>query len=278
MTQDPFMKHSYLIGCCVLVALAAGAAAAHLTIRHEQLPLFDSARHRSVPIDLYVRPDAEFESRIGVRRLPVAIINQGNTVGSDEYCFIADVFAARGYLVASIQHDLPTDPPLSMSGSPYLGRLPQYQRGLADIKFVIGKLRKLYPDADYARLTLIGHSNGGDVSVFYAADHPKSVATLITLDNLRVPLDIAQARTLSFRSLGGAFKPDIGVVPGRAEQKQDGIEVVMTGAPHTELSDRGPTKLKEWIADELSRFLDDHSPQPKRRTVLFPEPSPGIPV
>ena len=258
--------------------LAAGAATAHLTVLHERLPLFDSTRHRSVPVDLYVRSDAELESLIGLNRLPVAVISQGNTVASNEYSFIADVFAARGYLVASIQHDLPTDPPLSMSGSPYVGRLARYQRGAANIEFAIGRLRKLYPDADYTKLTLIGHSNGGDVSVFYAADHPKTVTTLITLDNLRVPLDIVQAETLSFRSLGGVFKPDIGVVPNRTEQKRDGIEVVMTGAPHTDLSDRGPAKLKDRIVSELSRFLSNHRHRPKRQPIFVPEPSPGVPI
>ena len=37
----------------------------------------------------------------------LAIISNGNTVKATEYSFLANVLAARGYLVASIQQDLP---------------------------------------------------------------------------------------------------------------------------------------------------------------------------
>jgi hypothetical protein len=50
----------------------------------------------------------------------------------------ANVFAARGYLAVSIQHDLPTDAPIvTKVGEPYVGRLPQYQRGVANIRFAV---------------------------------------------------------------------------------------------------------------------------------------------
>jgi hypothetical protein len=56
-------------------------------------------------------------------KLPVAIISNGNTVRNTEYSFLANVLAARGYLAASVQQDLPTDPPLMTKvGQPYVGR------------------------------------------------------------------------------------------------------------------------------------------------------------
>ncbi len=106
--------------------------------------------------------------------------------------------------------------------------------------------------------------------MFYAADHPNSVVRLITPDNLRVPLDFVRAKILSFRSLGGQFTPDPGVVPNAAEQKKDDIEIVKTGAPHTDLSDRGPETLKERLAGELDQFLGDDRPLPKRPPVSVP--------
>ena len=48
----------------------------------------------------------------GLIKLPVAVINHGNTVKHTEYSFLSNVFAARGYLVVAPQHDLPTDPPM----------------------------------------------------------------------------------------------------------------------------------------------------------------------
>jgi len=55
----------------------------------------------------------------------VAILNHGNTVKFTEYSFLANVFAARGYLAISIQHDLPTDAPMVAAHltSPLLGEV-----------------------------------------------------------------------------------------------------------------------------------------------------------
>ena len=71
-----------------------------------------------------MRRDYEMKADAGYWKLPVAIISNGNTVKNTEYSFLANVFAARGYLVASIQQDLPTDPPLMTKvGLPYVGRV-----------------------------------------------------------------------------------------------------------------------------------------------------------
>jgi hypothetical protein len=82
---------------------------------------------------------------------------------------------------------------------------------------------------------------------------------------------------ISFRSNGGAFKPDPGVVPSEADCEKDGIQVVMTGAPHTDLSDRGPDDLKTRIADRLAQFLDDDKAPPKRPNLVTAQYSPGAP-
>src|SRR5437762_8359959 len=119
-------------------------------IRHETLNLLDSARQRPVAVDLAVRRDFEMKADAGYWKLPVAIISHGNTVKNTEYSFLANVFAARGYLVASIQHDLPTDAPLmTKEGLLYVGRLKVYERGEANILFAISEIRKIVPNADY---------------------------------------------------------------------------------------------------------------------------------
>ena len=143
-------------------------------IRHETLNLFDTARQRPVAVDLAVRWDYEMKADAGYWKLPVAIISNGNTVKNTEYSFLANVFAARGYLVASIQQDLPTDPPLMTKvGLPYVGRRGVYEKGEANILFVIRQLKKLQPNADYNHLTLVGHSNGGDIAMYFAKQHPR---------------------------------------------------------------------------------------------------------
>jgi predicted dienelactone hydrolase len=101
-----------LLSLCVLVA-AAYFTASKWAIRHQMLTFTDPARdNRLVAVDIAVRRDKEFQANAGMIKLPVAILNHGNTVKFTEYSFLANLFAARGYLVVSIQHDLPTDAPM----------------------------------------------------------------------------------------------------------------------------------------------------------------------
>ena len=102
------MKKAFVALACVC-ALVGGVyfAASKWAIRHETLNFFDAARQRPVAVDLAVRRDYEMKANDGYWRLPVAVISNGNTVKNTEYSFLANVFAARGYLVASIQQDIP---------------------------------------------------------------------------------------------------------------------------------------------------------------------------
>jgi len=254
------MKRASVILACLCV-LAAGEyfAVSRWAIRHETLNLVDAARQRPVSVDLAVRRDYEMKADSGLWKLPIAIISNGNTVKNTEYSFLADALAARGYLVASIQQDLPTDPPLMTHvGMPYVGRREVYMRCEANILFVLGELQKRQPHAEFDHLTLVGHSNGGDVSMYVAKQHPELVSKIITLDNLRVPFVLSdKMKILSFRSKDPHFRTDPGVLPPPSRTKSDGIDIVDTGALHTELSDRGPNSVKEKIQATLDKFLRD---------------------
>src|ERR1700727_1626655 len=195
----------------------------------------------------------------GTRKLPVAIISNGNTVKNTEYSLLENVLAARGYLVASIQQDLPSDPPLvTKIGMPYVGRLDVYKRGEANILFVVDELKKIEPNANYDHLTLVGHSNGGDIAMYTAKEHPGLVSKVITLDNLRVPfVHSNKLKILSFRSQDPNFKTDPGVLPTPEQAKADDIDIVKTKFQHTDMSDRGPDSVKEKIQETLDHFLSD---------------------
>jgi len=254
------MRKAFAILACLCV-LAAGEyfAISKWAIRHETLDLYDAARQRPVSVDIAVRRDYEMKADKGFGKLPIAIISNGNTVKNTEYSFLADVLAARGYLVASIQQDLPTDPPLMTKvGMPYVGRRGVYMRCEANILFVLRELQKREPHAEFDHLTLVGHSNGGDVSMYVANQHPELVSKVITLDNLRVPFVLSKSlKILSFRSKDPHFRTDPGVLPSPAQAKRDGIDIINTGALHTELSDRGPDSVKEKIQATLDKFLRD---------------------
>jgi hypothetical protein len=254
------MKKATAALACVC-ALVGGVyfAASKWAIRHQTLTLFDAARQRPVAVDLAVRRDYEMKAEAGYWKLPVAVISNGNTVKNTEYSFLANVLAARGYLVASIQQDLPTDPPLMTKvGLPYVGRRAVYERGEANILFVLKQLKTLQPNADYDHLTLVGHSNGGDISMFCAKRHPELVTRVITLDNLRVPFVLAEKlKILSFRSKDPNFRTDPGVLPTPEQAKAGGIDIVATKFQHTDMSDRGPDRMKEQIQATLDHFLGD---------------------
>jgi hypothetical protein len=255
------MKRGIIVLACTCVALGAGYfSISKWAIRHETLNLVDTTRNRPVTVDLAVRGDYEMKADAGFWKLPVAIISHGNTVKNTEYSFLANVFAARGYLVASVQHDLPSDAPLmTKEGSLYVGRLKVYERGEANILFAIGELKKIQPNADYQHLTLVGHSNGGDISMFFAQQHPELVRRVVTLDNLRVPFVTGDKalKILSFRSHDPHFKTDPGVLPSDSRAKEAGIDIVKTEAQHTDMSDRGPDSVKESIQNLLDKFLGD---------------------
>jgi pimeloyl-ACP methyl ester carboxylesterase len=255
-------------GIVILASLTVLVAVGYLTIskwaiRHETITFYDASRNnRPVAVDIAVRGDKEMQANAGMITLPVAILNHGNTVKFTEYSFLANVFAARGYIVISIQHDLPTDPPMvTKVGELYVGRQPQYLRGVANIRFAVAEMQKLQPNADYEHLTIVGHSAGADISMYFAKLHPELVKRVVALDNLRVPfITDGRFKILSFRSKDPVFKTDPGVIPSEEMCEKAGITVVRTDFQHNDMRDTGPDTAKESIQGMLDKFIDDDSP------------------
>jgi hypothetical protein len=255
-------------GITILLSLCAVVAIGYFTaskwaIRHEMLTFNDPVRgNRLVAVDLAVRRDKELQANAGMIKLPVAILNHGNTVKFTEYSFLANLFAARGYMVVSIQHDLPTDAPMvTKVGELYVGRQPQYERDIANIRFAIDEMKQVQPNADYDHLTMVGHSMGADVSLYFAKMYPDQIKKVVTLDNLRVPfMTDGRFKILSFRSSDPVFKPDPGVIPDAEICEKAGITVVRTGFQHNDMRDTGPDEAKASIQDMVDKFLDDESP------------------
>jgi hypothetical protein len=255
-------------GITILVSLCAVGTVAYFTaskwaIRHETVTFYDATRNnRPVAVDIAVRRDKEMQANAGMITLPVAILNHGNTVKFTEYSFLANVLAMRGYISISIQHDLPTDPPMvTKVGELYVGRQPQYLRGVANIKFAVEEMKQVQPNADYDHLTVVGHSAGADISMYFAKLHPEQVKKVVTLDNLRVPfITDGRFKILSFRSKDPQFKTDPGVIPPEEECEKAGITVVRTGFQHNDMRDTGPDVAKESIQNMLDQFIADDSP------------------
>ena len=251
----------------ITVFLSAGAlvtvsyfTVSKWAIRHESFTFYDPDRdNRPVAVDIAIRRDKQMQADAGIIKLPVAVFNHGNTVKNTEYSFLANVMAARGYEVVSIQHDLPTDPPMvTKVGELYVGRLAQIQRGVANIRFAVEEMKKLQPNADYDHLTVVGHSMGGDITMYFAKQYPDEVKKVVTLDNLRVPfITSGKFKILSFRSKDPQFKTDPGVIPSDEECEKLGITVVKTTFQHNDMRDTGPEQAKASIQGMLDKFLSD---------------------
>ena len=275
-------------GIAVLLSVGALVTLAYFTaskwaIRHETITFYDSDRdNRPVAVNIAVRRDKEMQADAGMLKLPVAVLNHGNTVKFTEYSFLTNVFAMRGYLAISIQHDLPTDAPMvTKVGELYVGRLPQIERGVANIKFAVAEMQKLQPAADYDHLTVVGHSMGGDITMYFAKQYPERVRKVVTLDNLRVPfVTSGKFKILSFRSKDPQFKTDPGVLPDADECNKAGITVVNTAFQHNDMRDTGSEEAKASIQGMLDKFLAESDAselapvETRAQTYIAPGPVP----
>ena len=279
-------------GITVLVSVGALFTVGYFTavkwaIHNETLTFYDASRdNRPVAVDIAVRRDKEMQANAGMIELPVAVLNHGNTVKFTEYSFLANVFAARGYLSISIQHDLPTDPPMvTKVGELYVGRQPQYLRGVANIRFAVEQMKTVQPNADYDHLTLVGHSAGADISMYFARLHPELVKKVVALDNLRVPfVTSGKFKILSFRSKDPQFKADPGVIPREEQRNKAGITVVQTPYRHNDMRDTGSEEAKTSIQAMLDKFLVETESEvapvePSTPYIIEPGPvTPYVPV
>ncbi|WP_460457366.1 alpha/beta fold hydrolase [Arenimonas alkanexedens] len=197
------------------------------------------------------------------------LLSPGYGIPHTGYGFLATHLSRQGYVVIAVQHDLPSDPPLAGKGDLITLRTPAWERGADNLRFVKNEMSEAFPDNDWSDLTLIGHSNGGDISSFLLQASPDFATTLITLDHRRVPLprDPALA-VLSIRA--SDFPADPGVLPSETEDRPGNACVVeIPNSRHNEMHDGGPAELKSQIKDLIDQFLRSEAKEKGRKPALF---------
>jgi len=108
----------------------------------------------------------------------------------------------------------------------------------------------------YHNLVLIGHSNGGDMCMLFAQQHPQLVAKVISLDNRRMPFPrTAHPRIYSLRS---SDQPaDEGVLPTAEEQAQYHMRIIqLPNTMHNDMGDHGTDEQKQEIVRYILEFLN----------------------
>lgn len=215
-----------------------------LKAKEEALELFDKTRQRLVPVLIY-SPSEPSDTP-----LPVIVISHGYGAKNSEYSHLSKGLADSGYFIVCPQHDLDGDPELPRTGNLFEGRMSFWQRGKDNILFALNEIKKRYPYLDTNKVILIGHSNGGDMSMLMATELPERVKVVVSLDSLRHPFPIKdRIPLLSFRATD--TKADPGVLP------ETGATFIELEAKHIELCDRGAEKTKEEVLNEVLNFLSN---------------------
>jgi pimeloyl-ACP methyl ester carboxylesterase len=173
------------------------------------------------------------------------------------YAYLCEALSAAGTFVVSIQHELPADDLLNFNGPARVARMPNWERGALNIQFAVEELKRQYPQLDHGRVTLIGHSNGGDMSVLCSHQQPDKLWKVITLDHRRMPiLRASKPRTYTLRSSDQPADPE--VLPTTEEAAQFGTRVVyLADTPHNNMDEDADPRQRAEIIALVSSFLTE---------------------
>lgn len=185
-----------------------------------ELNLFDQTRSRSIPILVYT-PDRIIGS------LPVVIFSPGyqdqedlrrpeNILAYKKWEYLAEYFVKLGYALISIQHDMLGDTDGIESIDPKLpqaeARKPIWMQGEQNILFVISELKKQFPEFNFDKFIIAGHSNGADMAKFFSNNHENNITHVISFDGRRCPIaPYTKQKILMFEATDTIA--DIGVIP-----------------------------------------------------------------
>lgn len=190
-----------------------------------ELNLFDKARSRNIPILIYT-PDKLSKNT------PIVIFNPGyqeqkdltkpgNILAYKKWKYLAEYFVKKDYAFIAIQHDLLSDTDGLETLDPKLpavkARKHLWLRGEQSILFVINELKQKYPEFNFDKFIIVGHSNGGDIAKFFANHHEEMVSNAIVFDGRRCPIKPgSKQRLLIFEATDTST--EIGVLPDEGSQ------------------------------------------------------------
>jgi dienelactone hydrolase len=210
----------------------------------ESVVLYDSVRNRKIPIEIYKKPQQKYNNQL-------VVINNGYGSSNTEYSYIAKKLINLGYIVVCIQHEQPEDIPIP---NPEFRR-PVWESGVKNIECVVSSIKKIYKNIDTNDLILIGHSNGGDITMLFSTLYPQRVNKAITLDHRRMMVPrVSKPAILSLRA--DEFEADKGVLPTPEEQKQFRIQIyAFPNSKHDYFRDVAPEAVKKEISQKIVDFI-----------------------
>jgi len=220
----------------------------------DTITLLDKQRNRKIPIAIYQPEDIKKSNNI-----PILFSHgYGENNGEDYlkvYNYLTEFLASEGYFVISIQHELKTDELLAMTGKLQETRRPNWERGVRNIYYVLQEIKKQYPKLKYNELTLIGHSNGGDMTVLFAHKYPTIAKKIITMDNRRMELPrTSQPQIFTLRSKD--YPADENVLPNSEELKKYNITVQFTEINHSNMDNDANETERNYLKSKILEYLN----------------------
>ncbi|WP_455668686.1 alpha/beta hydrolase [Phocaeicola sp.] len=216
--------------------------------------LYDFIRNRPIPIAVY-------QPKHTTKHTKVIIFNHGydgnqNNESNKTYSYLTEPLSQEGYYVISIQHELPDDPLLAMEGNFMETRMPNWKRGVENILFTIQEFKKLKPELDWNNLIMIGHSNGGDMTMLFATQYPEMITKAISMDHRRMIMPKTEhPRIYTLR--GSDYEADKGIIPTATEQKTYHITVIqLNGINHSDMDNKGKENQHKVILNHINNFLN----------------------
>ena len=215
----------------------------------------DSARNRMIPVAIYQPVDLA-----GNNRTPIIFSHgYGANKGTDyaeDYTYLLEALAEEGFFIISIQHELKTDELLPMEDPLEVTRMPNWKRGAENIKFVLKKIKTEFPMLNFNKLALVGHSNGGDMSVLYAHQHPEMINKLISMDNRRMDLPrTSKPKIYTLRS--NDYPADEGVLPKDGERTKYRITVDFTDINHSSMDNDANDEERKYLISKILKYLNE---------------------
>ncbi|KAB4455139.1 alpha/beta hydrolase [Bacteroides thetaiotaomicron] len=217
--------------------------------------LFDISRNKVIPIAVYQPQKVNSKTK-------VIIFSHGydgnkNSKSNRTYSYLTRFLSQKGFYVISIQHELSDDPLLAMEGDLMQTRMSNWERGTDNILFTIQEFKNLKPQLNWRELILMGHSNGGDMTMLFATKYPQLISKAISMDHRRMIMP----RTLKPRlyTLRGCdYEADAGVLPTGQEQEQFRMKVVkLDGVTHSDMGENGTTEQHDLINQHICKFLTE---------------------
>ena len=225
---------------------------------------FDSSRAREIPVCVYLPLNIKHHKNIvifshGYQEQKI-LASHGNIPGYKKYQYLAEFFTKKNYIFISIQHDLVGDndglETIDQSLVQHYAREHLYKRGAENILFVLNAIQKEIPQLYYKKFIICGHSNGGDISKYFAKFYPEMISDVIVLDGRRYRIE-APMKILMFEA--NDTVTEAGVVP-QDEILRAQIELVVIkpkDALHKSYCDDAITdNVKNSVYNSITWFLN----------------------